>query len=330
MAQLKCGRIKIGVVLGVNLSTPQAGGSQICGAIPTFRLRGKILAAPPLFFHCRRMNFPPYWARGCSGDFSCWRWSFNSAAEAQSLADRAAQQLADRFRGGDFPPKHRGYYPNRPFREPVLQEIKNNAGELAAVITRNSYGCLVLNTARVMFVDVDLPEPKPAGLFKKLFGKSDATPVVTQDSAIAKVENWTRNNPDCGWRIYRTRAGLRLLATHALFDPEATASDGVFDALGADPLYRQLCKAQKCYRARLTPKPWRCGIRRKPERWPWLDARAEKNFQKWEAQYQSYSFNWATCGFIKQIGNENVHPGVQPILKIHDEMTRVESKLELA
>ena len=84
---------------------------------------------------------------------------------------------------------------------------------------------------------------------------------MTQDSAIAKVENWTRNNPDWGWRIYRTRAGLRLLATHALFDPEAAASDGVFDALGADPLYRQLCKTQKCYRARLTPKPWRCGIR---------------------------------------------------------------------
>jgi hypothetical protein len=291
---------------------------------------GIFLAALVFLFHRRRMNFPPFWARGASGKFFCWRWSFNNADEAQSVADQTAQQLAGRFAAGGFPPKHGGYYPNRPFREPVLREIKNDAGETAAVVTRNSYGCLVLNTARVMFVDVDLPEPKPAGLFKKFFGKSDAAPVISQDGAIAKVENWTRNNPDWGWRIYRTRAGLRLLATHALFDPEAAASDGVFDALGADPLYRQLCKAQKCYRARLTPKPWRCGLRRKPEPWPWPDARAEKSFQKWEAQYQSYSFNWATCGFIKQIGNENVHPGVQPILKIHDEMTRVESKLQLA
>ncbi len=120
------------------------------------------------------------------------------------------------LRTGDFPPKGGGYYPNRPFREPVLQEIKDDAGETTAVITRNSYGCLVLNTARVMFVDVDLPEPKPAGLFQKLFGGATTAPVVTQDSAIAKVENWTRSNPDWGWRIYRTRAGLRLLATHAL------------------------------------------------------------------------------------------------------------------
>jgi len=276
------------------------------------------------------MNFPPFWARGASGDFSCWRWSSNSADEAQSLAVQAAQQLAERLARGDFPPKHGGYYPNRPFREPVLREIKDDAGETAAVVTRNSYGCLVLNTARVMFVDVDLPEPKPAGLFKKLFGKSDAAPVVTQDSAIAKVENWTRNNPGWGWRIYRTRAGLRLLATHALFDPEAAASDGVFDALGADPLYRQLCKAQKCYRARLTPKPWRCGVRSKPERWPFLDARAEKHFQKWDAQYQSFAAGWATCELVKKAGNDEVHPVVRPILAVHDQMTRVESKLKLA
>ena len=276
------------------------------------------------------MNFPPFWARGTSGDFSCWRWSSNSVAEAQSLADQAAQQLAERFRHGNFPPKHGGYYPNRPFREPVLHEIKNDAGETAAVITRNSYGCLVLNTARVMFVDVDLPEPKSPGLFSRLFGKPSAAPVVTESSALAKVENWTRNNSDWGWRIYRTRAGLRLLATHALFDPEAAASDGVFDALGADPLYRQLCTTQKCYRARLTPKPWRCGVRHKPERWPFLDARAEKHFQKWEAQYQSFAAGWATCELVKEIGNDTVHPAVQPILAIHDRMTRLESKLKLA
>ena len=276
------------------------------------------------------MNFPPFWARGVSGGFFCWRWSSNSVAEAQSLADEAARQLADRFARGDFPPKHGGYYPNRPFREPVLQEIKNDAGETAAVITRNSYGCLVLNTARVMFVDVDLSEPKSPGLFSWLFGKPSTAPVVTESSALAKVENWTRNNPDWGWQIYRTRAGLRLLATHALFDPEAAASDGVFDALGADPLYRQLCKAQKCYRARLTPKPWRCGVRHKPERWPFLDARAEKHFQKWQAQYESFAAGWATCELVKKIGNGEVHPAVQPILSVHDRMTRVESKMKLA
>jgi len=278
------------------------------------------------------MNFPKFWARGSSGNFFCWRWSSQSIADAQSLADQAAQQLADRFQSGDFPPKHGGYYPDRPFREQVMQEIKNDAGETSAVVTRNSYGCLVLNTSRAMFVDIDLPEPKASGgFFKKLFGKPDVAPATDpQSAAMTRIENWTRNNPDWGWRIYRTRAGLRLLATQGLVEADSEIADGVFEALGADPLYRKLCKAQKCFRARLTPKPWRCGIRSKPERWPWLDAKQEKHFQKWEAQYLSFSANWATCEFIRHIGNPDIHADVQSVLKLHDGPTRSESKLQLA
>ena len=61
-----------------------------------------------------------------------------------------------------MPPGHQGYYPNRPCREPVLEEIRNAAGELLAVVARDSYGCRVLNTARMMFVDVDLAARRPA------------------------------------------------------------------------------------------------------------------------------------------------------------------------
>ena len=212
------------------------------------------------------MNFPPYWARGKSGDFLCWRWSANSLAEAQSLAEQAARQLADRFRAGDFPERH-GYYPDRPMREPVLREFKNGTGELAAVITRNSYGCQVLNTKRAMFVDIDLPEPKPDGLLKRLFGGPKIpSPDPAQTKAIAKADAWATAHPGWGWRIYRTRAGLRLLATHDIFEADGPIAQAVFESLGADPLYRKLCQAQKCFRARLTPKPWRCGVNAKPAR----------------------------------------------------------------
>jgi hypothetical protein len=279
------------------------------------------------------MEFPQFWARGSSGDFLCWRWSYQSQAEAQALADEAARQLAARFRAGTVPPKQWGYYPNRPFREQVLREIKNDAGQIAAVVTRNSYGCLVLNTARVMFVDIDLPEPKPSGsgLFKRLFGKPDLEPPVNhRNGAIAKIETWTRSHPEWGWRIYRTRAGLRLLATHDLVEADSVVASGVFEALGADPLFQRLCKTHKCFRARLTPKPWRCGVHDKPERWPWLDATVEREFQKWEAKYQRSCANWATCELVSQIGNGAVHPEVEPILALHDETTRVDSKLQIA
>jgi hypothetical protein len=296
-----------------------------------FKVAGEMTCQPLTTRSRLDMNFPQFWARGECNGFPVWRWSAQSQAEAQTLADQAAQQLAARFAAGDFPPKHGGYYPDRPFREPILQEIRDAAGNLAAVITRNAYGCQVLNTARVMFVDIDLPEPKRPGFFQKLFGK--ATPVSPQQThagALATIENWTRHQPDWGWRIYRTRAGLRLLATHALVEADSAATSEMFEALGADPLYRKLCANQKCFRARLTPKPWRCGVHSKPERWPWRDEKREKRFQKWEMLYQSYAFNWATCELLRQLGNPAVHPEVQPILDLHDQATKAESHLQLA
>ncbi|HPY32270.1 MAG TPA: hypothetical protein PLT00_08740 [Verrucomicrobiota bacterium] len=277
------------------------------------------------------VNFPKYWAKGECGYLQAWRGSSNSLAEAQALANQAAQRLAERFRVGNFPPQRGGYYPDRPFREPVLHEIKDAADEVSAVVTRNSYGCQVLNTARIMFVDVDLPEPKPAGGFlKRLFGSPTPAPKASADNALAKVEMWTRQRPDWGWRIYRTRAGLRLLATHGLIAPESSEADGVFEALDADPLYRRLCQTQKCYRARLTPKPWRCGVTMKPERWPFADEKREKRFQRWLTNYENSAAHWAACQFIRRLGNPTVHPEVQSIIKLHDAATRAEADLKLA
>lgn len=278
------------------------------------------------------MNFPKFWAKGTHRQFTCWRWSDSSLAEAASLAQEGARRLAERFAAGDK--LRHGYgYPDRPMREPVLREIKAPGGEVAAVITRNAYGALVLNTARIMFVDVDLPEPKSplGGWLKKLFGKPEppAAP-VTHASVVAQAEAWCQSHPGWGWRVYRTKAGLRLLATHALFEPESASTEQVFDALGADPLYRRLCRTQKCFRARLTPKPWRCGFKNPPGRWPWPDAKAEARYKDWEARYQKASKGHATCELIAAPGSQQVDPAVQLIVKVHDEMTFAESKLDLA
>lgn len=278
------------------------------------------------------MHFPQFWARGRSGNFVVWGWSSVSAGDAQAAANQAAQRVADRFAANEFLPSHSGYYPDRPFREQILQEIKTNTGEVSALVTRNSYGCQVLNTAHVMFVDVDLPEGKSRrGLLSRLFGRSPAAGSnATQEGVIALVESWTSRKPGWGWRVYRTRAGLRLMATHGLVEAGSDLANATLEELNSDPLYRKLCQTQKCFRARLTPKPWRCGIHSRPARWPWADAKAEMLFQKWDAQYQSYAFNWATCSFLLHIGSPSIHPGVEAVLKLHDGMTRVDSVLKLA
>ncbi|HSU56301.1 MAG TPA: hypothetical protein VLT36_19740 [Candidatus Dormibacteraeota bacterium] len=277
------------------------------------------------------MNFPQFWAKGTSGDYSIWKWSTESVADAQALADRAVREFAARFAKGKFPPPHRGYYPNQPLREQFLQEVKNDAGELLGLITRNSYGSQVLNTERVMFVDIDLPEPKPPpGFLKRLFGKPEPPGPNPQNAAITRIENWSRDNPEWGWRIYRTRSGLRLLATHSLIDSKSEATNRIFEALGADTLYQKLCKTQNCFRARLTPKPWRCGVFTKPERWPWLTPNQEERFRKWEAKYNTSSQEFATCHFVRHLGEPAVHPDVQGVVALHDQMTRIGTNLQLA
>ena len=283
------------------------------------------------------MNFPKFWARGVFDGYYAWRWSFSSLTEAQSLANEAAKHLAERLKSGARPNQGGHYYPDRPAREQIMQEMTDARG-VSAVVTRNSYGCKVLNTARVMFVDIDLPEPRRQGLGFSIrilnwrWPKPTLPPDTSgpRNAALARVEEWTRNNYQWGWRVYQTRSGLRLMATQGTVEADSKTTDDIFEALGADPLYRKLCKTQKCFRARLTPKPWRCGTGNPPNRWPWLTPKAEQRFQKWLGEYESDCEEWATCTLLRQIGNATVHPDVQPIIKLHDEAARVGSNLELA
>ena len=250
-------------------------------------------------------------------------------AEAQTLANHAAEKLAECFAKGQLPRDKYGY-PDRPLREPVLREYPGANGELAAAITRNSYGCHVLNAASLMFVDVDIPEQRPPGFIARLFGAKAPASSAAEDLAIGAAKSWVQGNAGWGWRVYRTRAGLRLVATHAPIDPESETTNRVFGALGADPLYRRLCGTQKCFRARLTPKPWRCGAEKPPVRWPWANAGEESRFMEWEKRYLATCTAWATCEFLTALGNSRHHPEIEPLIKAHDEATRAESKLQLA
>jgi hypothetical protein len=61
------------------------------------------------------------------------------------------------------------------------------------------------------------------------------------------------------FRVYLTAKGLRVVCTSALlpWEKHDWLATRLMKYLGADPDYIRLCGEQKCYRARLTPKPWR-------------------------------------------------------------------------
>lgn len=278
------------------------------------------------------MKFYPFWARseaevriddGPGFPVACWRWSQTSLAEAKALADKAVSKLVDRLnRGEGFPETY--LYQDRPLREPLLRELTDDRGGLVAAITRNAYGCLVLNTDRVMFIDVDLPQKQP-GFFARLFGKK---PIPYEALSIEKAEAWVREGPGRGLRAYRTRAGLRYLITHALFDPVAKETAAIMAAFDADPLYLRLCRVQESFRARLTPKPWRLDML--PLTVPYPYEGMEDLLEHWLKEYEQGCKGSATCTLLQTIGSSPIHQEVAQVVALHDEMTGSESGLPLA
>src|SRR5436853_4292927 len=78
-----------------------------------------------------------------------WGWGEDEASARSEAASRLGR-LIDRVRRGERFPEHYAYA-DRPLREEVVESL----GDRAA-ITRNRHGALVLNTSRLLFLDVDL------------------------------------------------------------------------------------------------------------------------------------------------------------------------------
>ena len=218
------------------------------------------------------MNIPRYWAKAESSvtingqpfHFVAYKGSDQSPQQAQHLANMAlAERILRKERGEKL-----GSYPKHgaPLREEIIQEISNGL-ERMAVITRNAAGSLVLNTARVMFIDVDLMQislwkgQSLGQILKNIFGFPRAKAMSREQQVLEHIQQWHAQHPDFGMRIYRTKAGFRLLMTHALFDPNSSEVAQIMKELECDNRYRRLCAIQSCFRARLTPKYWRIKLR---------------------------------------------------------------------
>ena len=117
----------------------------------------------------RAMHFPKFWARAEHEGFGRWGFSDDNTEDARLRALERARVIAERFRAGEQLGRYG--YPDRPMREPVLQSFSDSSGKPAGAITRNSYGCAVLNAAQMFIADVEVPNSSQRpGLVQKLFG----------------------------------------------------------------------------------------------------------------------------------------------------------------
>lgn len=300
-----------------------------------------------------------------------WGWSDLSQADAQSLADLRVKDAFDRLVAGEKLPRTEPKVPyNGAVGMPIREEILDQRGE--TIMTRNSYGAHCLNTPDVFFADVDFPPPVLgrhryvvlAALLAVASGiayfsdskLADSLPFILavllhgwvakrfdppaaavwkaeMGKARERIAIFSDGHADWGLRVYQTPAGLRLLATHRPFDPTAPATGEAFRAFATDPVYQKMCLRQRCFRARVSAKPWRIGIgdhlRPRPGTWPIRSDRLPARLA-WTARYDGIAMGFAACRFLESLGEPTVHPAVIPVLTWHDELCRSNTTLPLA
>jgi hypothetical protein len=294
-------------------------------------------------------------------------WSDTSLAEAQAMAERRAAEALEQLRRGVPLPRRE---PRVPYGGadgvPIREEIVGTHGD--CVITPNSYGALCLNTPDVLFVDIDesnrwayvplslafgvaaiafwgtrqMDWPIAVGgvlsglafvLILWLLGRLYSGPSF-EAWGVKRVQSFLAQRPEWHVRVYRTAAGLRVLALHQTFHPLDTEVDEFFRCVGADPTYTRMCRLQRCFRARLTPKPWRVGISKHirpthPTAWP-VNPTFLPDRQRWIEKCERAIVDYAVCALVAELGSGRVHPKARAVWQLHDSYCRVGTTLPLA
>ena len=308
-----------------------------------------------------------------------WGGSNQDVNNAELAAKKAVasmqQRLSEKGALGDF----YSYDHDRPLKEVVIQRVGDYENPRIA-ITRNRYGALVLNSARVFIADVDrtqsvyVPEratvadellerfnasrhtpQKPPGLLQSLLGKlAPSGPAAIakemeketarveklnaerdvllnqyeqergeQESlAMDRFEEFHAKYPSVAFRVYETAAGYRVIVTNQTMEPDHPTSIEWLDALGSDKLYRVLCARQHCYRARLTPKPWRLPDCTSKIFTPSVQAGDDSQLEPWLQRYEEQSKAYSVCRLLKSFGEStgsgNGMDEITEMLEIHD------------
>lgn len=297
-------------------------------------------------------------------------WSDESESAAQAHAETRAEEALAAILAGERLPRRERLTAYGVEGVPIREQIVARHGDV--VLTRNSYGAICLNTPDVLFADIDLVRSEftlpvwislpvllavawalsaswgwwsallAAGLLVLLVNAlgngyrrwRTARRGGLEAAALAKVHAWTDTHPDWHLRVYRTPAGLRLLAMQQTFAPKDAVLREFFPALPADGLYVSMCRVQQCFRARLTPKPWRIGMtkRIRPRRAAWSSAQAGLPERlAWIADYEGRSLGYAACRYVASYGAvAQVNSKAEQVRALHDTMTRAHSDLPLA
>ncbi|RSK42531.1 hypothetical protein [Hymenobacter perfusus] len=297
------------------------------------------------------MQLYSYWARatldchdaeGNVYHLTAYAGSDLSPAAARQTADALLQARQARLLGnGEL-----GEYPTGsvPLREQLIRRVYDTQGRELGAVTRNRYGSLVLNAPRLMILDVDdhdLRQAMPrqpnvvpfsfSRFLRHLFNPppppAPLPPPDTHDQLQLRLAAWLHLHPEWNFRLYRTRLGFRLIVTHRLLAPDSPEAQEVFAAMRTDSRYMHLCEKQDCYRARLSPKPWRIGWMRPPHPFPYDTAEQGQQQLEWEQQYHARSTEFSVCQWVGEYGSGHIYPEAETLITLHDDACLGDRKL---
>jgi hypothetical protein len=209
------------------------------------------------------MRIPRFWAKtsgaatapdGRRYRLEPWGWSDASVADALATARRRLAEISARVARGEIGRQYP--YGERPLREEIVRAMG---------------------------------EPR-VGLLGRLLGRRQPEP----DPALARIRESCRSHGRNSFRIYRTKAGYRALATDLELDPTSARAREILSSFGADPRFIHLCGVQHGFRARLTPKPWRAGCPLPPGQYPREAETSRQRFAAWLEGYDAACARYAT------------------------------------
>ncbi|PHS05158.1 MAG: hypothetical protein COA88_12765 [Kordia sp.] len=189
------------------------------------------------------------------------------------------------------------------------------------IVTRNRYGALVLNSKRLMFIDID---DYSRTLFEIIFKKN----THIKELLLKRIEKTANKGKysELGFRVYETFKGYRVLITNKEFNPRSKESKKIMSDFNSDYLYRWLCIKQNCYRARLTPKPYRMKHKAIRVVYPNRTEIQQKDHLNWVKLYDHNSQQFSSCNLVKEFGKTRTNRAIE----YHDRLTGISNHLKLA
>lgn len=188
------------------------------------------------------------------------------------------------------------------------------------VVSICRYGAKVLNTTQYTILDLDDYPLDFLDIFRSLGGMSKKERIVYK--FLSRIKKFPELGSD--FRIYETTKGIRVIGKTYL-DPTSRRAESIMRKLAVDWIYIHLSRRQQCYRARLTPKPYRMKIPTIRVKTPMVCETQE--YHEWSNIYEKASQQYSVVKLMKTLGNDF---STDPAIKLHDTVCNTYKELTLA